>query len=255
MVPQKMRKVYICLIMMMLSVLGYGEEGKELSILAGAGLKKPMVELAEKFERDNDVKIVFSYGGSGQLVSQLNFTNKGDLFFVGSVPVYKSAQEKGLVEAPKLVAYHTPVIAVRKGNPKQIMKLEDLGNENIKLILGDKEANAVGKTTQAIFKKNNLENINKNVIASGITVNEMVLQFENSQADAMIVTKDSIYSNDKFTLVEIAPEQNIDQIISGGIIVSSENKELGEKFLEYVVSEEGQKTFEKYGFARLKNEK
>lgn len=223
-------------------------EKETLLVYSGAGLKKPMDEIAELFEEQENVRIEFNYAGSGQLLTQLETTGKGDVYIVGSVPNYEAAKSKDLVLDYLTVAHHTPAIITLKGNPKGIVVLEDLGKKDIKVILGDEKASAIGKTAQEILKKNKLENINDNVISKAVTVNEMVVQLTTGKADAMIATIDSVFGNEDLTIIEIAPEKNIDQIIAGGVVKNSGKVDLAEKFIKFIASEKGKEIFQKYGF-------
>lgn len=263
----------ILTVFMMISLLVFGlsscsnaEKGKESSepkkeekvseksliVYSGAGLKKPMEEIAKEFEKDNNVKIQYIFAGSAQLLSQLEASGKGDVFIVGSKPTYDAAKEKKLVGESKEVAYHTPTIIVKKGNPKKIKTLEDLQKDGIKVILGDEKANAVGKTTQKIIQKNKLTGIEKNVAAKTATVSEMVVQIVDGTADAAIATKDSVFGNDKIEIIEIDPTKNVDQILPIGAAEASKEKELANKFVDYVSSDKGKAVFEKYGFKPVK---
>ena len=231
------------------------EEKKEentLLVYSGAGLKKPMEEIAKIFEKDNNVKIEYNFAGSTQLLSQLELSKKGDVFIVGSMNTYKSAKEKGLVLDNKTVAYHTPVIAVPKGNPKNIKSLEDMAKGGVKVILGDEKANAVGKTSQEIIEKNKLEGINKNVVAKTATVSEMITPLKEGKGDAAIVTKDSVYGNKDIETIDIPEDKNIDQILPIATIEVSKEKELANKFVDFVASEKGKAIFENYGFKPVK---
>lgn len=224
------------------------EEKRTLLVYSGAGLKKPMDEIANLFEEQENVTIEFNYAGSGQLLAQLETTGKGDVYVVGSVPNYEAAKNKNLVSEYTVVAHHTPAIVVLKGNPKNIKKLEDLTKKDIKVILGDEKASAIGKTSQKILEKNKLEGINDNVISRGVTVNEMAVQLTTGKADAMIATVDAVFGNEELEIVKIEPDKNIDQIISGGVIEKSSKKELANKFVEFFASDKGKEIFEKYGF-------
>ena len=103
------------------------KEKEVLQVYSGAGLKKPMDEIAQLFEEQENVMIEFNYAGSGQLLTQLETTGKGDVYIVGSVPNYEAAKSKDLVLDYITVAHHTPAIVTLKGNPKEIKTLEDLG--------------------------------------------------------------------------------------------------------------------------------
>lgn len=229
-------------------------EKDSLFIYSGAGLKKPMEEIAVIFEKENDVAIEFNFAGSGQLLAQLETTCKGDAFIVGSDVAYNVAHQKSLVGDAYSIAHHTPAIVVLKGNAKDIQSLEDLAKPDIKVILGDAKANAVGKTAQEILHKNGLEKINDNVVSTANTVNEMVIQMTLGNADAMIATKDSVFNNDKVEVIEIDPAQNIDQIVTGAVITTSKNPELSKSFMEFTASPQGKEIFAQYGFAPVVNE-
>ncbi|HCQ5725614.1 TPA: molybdate ABC transporter substrate-binding protein [Clostridioides difficile] len=228
------------------------KEKETLFVYSGAGLKKPMDEIAKKFEKENNVKVEYSYAGSAQLIAQIETSHKGDVFIVGSEPIYSKAFEKELVGEHKTVAHHTPAIVVPKGNPANIQKLEDLNKDGVKLILGDKESNAIGKTTQKILEKNNLKSINDNVVSTAATVNEMIVQLTSSKADATIATKDSVFGNEDVEVIEIAQDKNIDQLISAGIVNYSDKKDLANKFINYIESDEAKQIFKKYGFEPVK---
>lgn len=222
---------------------------ESLFVYSGAGLKKPMEEIAAVFEKNHDATVEFNFAGSGQLLAQLATTGKGDLFIVGSEASYEAAEKKGLVGNAYGIAHHTPAIVVLKGNPKNIQSLEDLSREGVKVILGEPKANAIGKTAQEILKKNHLEKINDNVVSTANTVNEMAVQLTLGTADAMIATIDAVYNNPKVEIIEIPAEQNIDQIVTGGIVTSTQSPELSKAFMDLTDSPEGREIFARHGFA------
>lgn len=231
-----------------------GALADELFVYSGAGLKKPMEEIAVLYnETHQDTDIVFNYAGSGQLLTQLETTLKGDVFLVGSEVAYNVAKAKGLVGDAYEISHHTPAIVVLKGNPKNVQTLEDLTREDIKVILGEEKASAIGKTAQEILKKNQLEAINDRVVSTANTVNEMVVQLTLGSADAMIATIDSVYMSPKVEVIEIDPAQNIDQIVTGGVVLNSAQASEATQFMEFVASEEGQAIFARYGFAPVQN--
>jgi molybdate transport system substrate-binding protein len=219
-----------------------------LLVYSGAGLKKAMQEIKTVYEANHDVTIDYVYAGSAQLLAQIQLSGKGDVFIVGSQAVYQDAQTKKLAEAPKLVAHHTPCIAVRSGNPLKIYSLKDLARPGIKIILGDPKANAIGLSAQKIIRKNGLPGIIRNTVAETATVNELVTQLSMGQADAAIVTEDSIANNTKLERIEIPPEQNIDQIIPVGVVTVSKHKNEAQKFTDFIASGAGKKIFAKHGF-------
>ncbi|HHY04943.1 MAG TPA: molybdate ABC transporter substrate-binding protein [Thermoanaerobacterales bacterium] len=224
-------------------------EETNLLVFSGAGLKKPMEEIKKVFESENNVKIEYTYGGSSHLLSQMELSKKGDVFISGSMDAYEAADKKGLVNPCKQVAYHIPVIAVPKGNPAGIKSLEDLAKPGVRVILGDEEANAIGKAAQRIIKKTGLEDINKNVVAKTGTINELVTHLTTTnKVDATIVTIDAIKGNEKAEMIEIPEDQNSIEIIPVCSLKNASNPEMAEKFVEFIASDEGKAIFDKHGF-------
>ncbi len=228
------------------------EEPVELVVYAGAGLKMAMEEIKPAFEKLENVKIDYIYAGSGQLLAQMETTNKGDVFIVGSEATYDIAKDKGLASESHLIAHHTPALAVEKGNPKGIRTLKDLAKDGIKVALGDAKSNAVGKTAVKIIEKNGLESIYNNVITTTSTVNQLVLVISTGEADVAIVTEDSVRLSEDVEMIEIPEDENIDQLIPVGTLTSSIHKELAQKLVDFIASNDGKAIFEKAGFRIIK---
>ena len=226
------------------------DEKSDVSLLvySGAGLKKPMTEIAEVYKEKTGVDIEYVFAGSSQLLGQIELSGKGDVFIVGAIKAYEKAQEKDFVGEYKTVAYHNPVIGVPKGNPAGIEKLEDLAKPGVKVILGDEEANAIGMTTQKIIEKHNLQGINENVVSKTPTVNELIVHLVAGDADAAIITEDSGFGNEDIELISIPEEMNIPQILPIGSLKATEHEKEAEDFVNFVSSDEGKAIFEKYGF-------
>ena len=119
------------------------------------------------------------------------------------------ATEKGLVDYQQLIAYHIPIITVPKGNPAGITCLEDLARPGVKLVWGDPEVAAIGKTGVKILEKNGIYDQGwANVVATLPTMNEVMMQIAMGQADAAINWWDTVKAVEDIDCVEIAKEKN-----------------------------------------------
>lgn len=226
-----------------------GAKPVELLVYAGAGLKSAMDDIKTAYEADHAVTIEYVYAGSTQLISQIATSGKGDVFIVGSENAYYAAKKSGYAsDAYQQVAHHTPCIAVQKGNPKGITCLADLAKKGVTVILGDPQANAIGQTAKQLIEKNGLTGINANVVSQAATVNEIVTQIANGQADAGIVTMDNVKSNQDIQIIEIPDAQNIDQIIPVCTLTMSKNPEEAQKFADFIASDAGKQIFSNHGF-------
>jgi molybdate transport system substrate-binding protein len=232
------------------------EETHSLLVYCGAGIRKPMDELGSLFFEEYGISVNYNYAGSNTLLSQMELTQKGDVYMPGATYYFDIAKEKGITDYEQRVAYHVPVIAVPEGNPAGITSLADLTKPGVTVILGDSKAAAIGKLANAILEKNGLyDAVANNTIARGATVNELVVYTSMKQADASIIWADLVVNSKKMEIVEIPREQNIIKIIPIGTLVSSEQKDAATKFVDFVASPEGKAIFEKHGFTAYPDEK
>ena len=221
-----------------------------LLVYSGAGMRKPMDKIGVAFEKKYGVAVNCNYAGSNTLLSQIELTKKGDAYIPGATMYIDKAKEKGFVDYEQPVAYHIPVIAVPKGNPAKITRLEDLTKPKVKIIFGDPKAAAIGKLGNKILKKNKIyKAVQKNIIATTATVNELVIYISMNQADASIIWRSSLLGTEnKINIVEIPKKQNCIKIIPIGRLTFSKNKEMAKSFVNFVASSEGKSIFQECGF-------
>jgi len=232
------------------------ETPQSLHVYCGAGMRMPMDEIGLLFEEKYGISINYNYAGSNTLLSQMELTQKGDIYMPGATYYFDVAKEKGFTDYEQLIAYHVPVIAVPKGNPANISSMGDLAKPGVKVILGDSKAAAIGKLGNKILEENEIyEAVEKNIIARGATVNELVVYVSMNQADASIIWEDLVVNSEKIDTVAIPCEQNIIKIIPIGTLTFSEKNDAAKKFVDFVASAEGKMIFEKHGFTTYPNEK
>ena len=221
---------------------------ESILVFAGAGLKGPLDEIGPVFTQKYGIGVQYNYGGAGTLVSQMNLTRKGDVFIPGSTTEFKTAKDQGLVNVSQLVAYHVPVIAVQKGNPKNIKTIKDFAQPGLKIALGDANATAIGKAGAKMFKNFNITAaVEKNVVTRTPTINELTIIMNLGQADAALLTLDQI-DPAKVDAITIPVSDNAVLITPIGATTYSQNTDAANKFVAYVASDEGKAFFAKHGF-------
>jgi len=226
-------------------------QAKELLLYCGAGIRPPVAELTETFGREQGVKIITDYAGGEVLISKIKLAQRGDLYMPGDRHYVNLAGEEGLILSQKSVCYFVPTILVQKDNPKNISGLEDLLKPGVKLGLGDEKACAIGRKCKQIFARNNIPwtDVEKNLQFQSLTVNELGMQIQAKALDAVIVW-DAIarYYSDHGEEVPIRPEQNVISTVDIGVLKFVQDRELAEKFVEFVVSARGRDIFIKHNY-------
>ncbi|WMJ79738.1 molybdate ABC transporter substrate-binding protein [Clostridium sp. MB40-C1] len=227
------------------------QENKSLLVYCGAALRKPMDEVGKKFQEKYGVQIKYTYGACEQNLSQIQVSKKGDVYIPGSLNYYEVIKEKKLSDYKKDVAYHVPVIAVPKENPKNIKHLEDLGKEGVKVILGN-ESTAVGKISKKVLGKNKLyDKVKKNVVVTTATANEIVVDLKMKKGDASILWEENAFNAKDIKAIQIPKDKSAISTIPACVLNSSQDKELSKKFVDFVVSSEEKDIFKKYGFKTI----
>ncbi|MGB2806370.1 MAG: substrate-binding domain-containing protein [Sedimentisphaerales bacterium] len=115
--------------------------------------------------------------------------------------------------------------------------------------MGEPDACAIGRTSNQILARNNIatEDIEKNLAFSSLTVNELGMQIQAKSLDAVIFW-DAIaqYYSEYGDEVPIAPEKNVVSTIDIGVLKFTKHRELTEKFVDFISSEQDQNVFKKH---------
>ena len=96
--------------------------GEKITSLTAAGLKEPFLRVVELYkEKDPHREVDVVFAGSGSLLVKLE-SRLGDLYIPASYSYMEEAVKKGLIDPKtiKILAYHEPVLVVRKPYAGQI---------------------------------------------------------------------------------------------------------------------------------------
>lgn len=221
---------------------------KTLLVYCGAGLIDPMEEIASLYEEKEGTKIEYTFGGSAQLLSQMELYQKGDLYMPGALSYIQSAMEKGFINETEDAVYHVIAIAVPKGNPANITGIQDLIKPGVRVAIGEPAGPAVGKAAKKMLERNKIWNeTEKNAVVKSGTVNELLVYVSMNQADAAIIWMD-LYNPENMDVVEIPMDIGLVDTVPIGTLTFSEKKEEAKKFMNFVTSEIGKDIYKKHGF-------
>lgn len=224
-------------------------EQQSLLVYCGAGLKAAADDIAQVFEEKNNVTIEYHYANAAQSLTQMELSQEGDLYIPGSLSYGETANEKGFVSSMENVCYHIPVIGLPEGNPAGITKLEDLARPGVKVVLGDPEGPAIGKTSAKILKNAGLwEAVNQNLVSNAATVNEIATYLTMKQCDAAIIWEDNAKGVEGIEVIQIPDEQNDIKTVPVCVLKFSKKPELAQQFADFILSSEGKAIFAKHGF-------
>lgn len=142
-----------------------------------------------------------------------------------------------------------------KAKEDVIVTWEDLGKEGKRIAIGDPEAAPVGKYTMKILE--NLEakdaelkeKIEKNIVTKEPNVRAVLDKVIQKEVDAGFVYQtDAFIEKDKLNIIEVPEDIQVPSKYGIGVLKETDDKELAEAFVAFIMSKEGQAKLESYGF-------
>jgi molybdate transport system substrate-binding protein len=228
-------------------------EQKTITTFCGAASKPAMDEAANAFEEKTGIKVYCNYGGSGTALSQMKLSKSGDLYIPGSPDYIPKAERDGVIDnkTVKIVAYLVPVIAVQHGNPRNIQSLADMAKPGITVGIGNPEAVCLGLYAVEILDYNHLlADVGRNIVTQAESCEKTATLLSLKSVDAVIgwhVFHD--WDTDNIDVVYLKPEQ-LPRIayIPAAISTYAKDRESAQKFIDFLVSKQGQEIFRKWGY-------
>jgi len=226
-----------------------GDDETTLTVFAAASLTATFSELGEKFEADHDgVEVTFNFGGSSDLVSQIQQGAPADVFASADTANMDKLTADGLQDGdPQVFASNTLEIAVPPGNPADIDSFADLAEPGVNLAVCAPEV-PCGAATERVEEASG---VTLNPVSEEQSVTDVLAKVTSGEADAGLV-----YVTDVKTAgddVEGIPFPESDSAVNTYPIVAlaeSTHADLAQEFVDLVLSDEGQAVLEEAGFAK-----
>ena len=229
---------------------------KRILVFAGAASKPATEEGARIFQERFGIPVNVVFGGSGFVLSQMKLAKKGDLYFPGSSDFMEMAKKERLVfpESEKILVYLIPAINVQKGNPKKISSLRDLTKDGVRVAIANPEMVCVGTYAVEIVEKNltavEKEKFKKNLVNYTESCEKTANVISLKAVDAVLGWRVFQYWDPgRIETIYLGPEE-IPRIGYIPIAVSkfTQDKELAQKFIDFLFSPQGKAVFRKYHY-------
>lgn len=230
---------------------GSAQAKPELLLYCAAGVQPPVKDAIAAFETECGVNVRVQYGGSGQLLSNIEVARRGDLFLAGDNSYIEMARAKGLVSDAVPLATVRPVILVAKGNPKKISALNDLLGENVRVALANPDQAAIGRTVRALLKKSGQwDALEKHAAVLKPTVNDLANDVKVGSADAAIVWDATARQYPDLAMVRSDVLDQATEQVTIGVLNASTQRDAALRFAQYLgAADKGQQAFRKHGYA------
>jgi len=231
-----------------------------MTVFAAASLTELFTEIKGVFEKANPgVTVQYNFGGSPTLVTQLTQGAPADVFASADQPNMENAVKGGVIAGtPQTFVKNKLVIIVPKENKTGITAPKDLAKPGVKFDTTQVDV-PVGKYTQQVldnFSKlpdygaDFKVKVNTNTVSQEDNVKAVVQKVQLGEADAGIVyATDAQAVKDKLTIIAIPDAQNVIATYPVALVKDAKQAALGQQFVDYLLSADGQAILRKYGFA------
>lgn len=235
---------------------GNSGEQTEITVLAAASLQEVCEEIKIRYEKENpQVKVYFSYGGSGALQTQIEEGAPADVFISAALKQMNALQEQELMVSDSVVELleNKVVLIAPKDSDLSLDSFEAVAGEQVAMIgLGEPESVPAGQYAEEIFTSLGIWETVKARANYGSDVRTVLTWVENEEVDCGIVYATDAYSSEQVKILCEAPEGACQKVIyPAGVIKASKRQGEAKAFITYLQTEEIINLFETYGFSGL----
>lgn len=237
-----------------------GSESRTLTVYAAASLTDAFNEMGKSFAAEHPgVVVAFNFGGSQNLRTQIEQGANADVFASANTKEIDTLVNENFVAkgTPKVFLTNQLVVILPKDNPAGITSLEDLRKPGLKLVLAAEDvpagqyARQILENLNAQFGADYKDQVLANIASNEDNIRQAVTKVQLGEADASIVYVSDAIAVPELQKIAIPADVNVVAEYLIAPLVRSENSELANEFIAYVVSRAGQATLQKWGFTPI----
>lgn len=225
----------------------------EMLLYCGITMVRPMTEIAQNFEKRENVRITIAQGGSEDLYQSLKKSGVGDWYLPGEPSYFEAHRREGLFGDRALVGHNQMALMVQKGNPKQVKPdPRELLRKDLVAIVGNAQSGSVGKEAKDILDSLHIyPQVVRQVAFLAPDSRSIVNAMKKGEADVAMNWRAVGFFPDnaaRVDVVDLDARLATPQALLLIQLKSSRNPEIAKRFMAFAASPEGQAVFRKHGF-------
>jgi len=230
----------------------------EISVSAAISLKNAFEEIGRTYEQNNkDEKIIFNFGGSGDLKKQIEGGAPVDIFASAAQKDMNDLSEKSLIIKDSRINFASNSVVLVKSAASKIMisSFNDLAKPEVKKIsIGNPASVPAGKYAKEVLLHYDLWTKLEGKAVLAENVRQALDYVARNEVDAGIVYETDAMAVPKDVVIAAkAPADSHSPVIyPAALVASGKNQEASKRFLDVLGSEKGMEILKKYGFTPVK---
>lgn len=226
----------------------------EITVSAAISLKNAFEDIAIIFqERNPGARLLFNFGASGDLARQIEAGAPVDIFASAALKDMDDIGKKDLIAANSRKNFAKNVVVLVKptnsGIPLQSLK--DLKREEVrKVVIGNPKTVPAGRYAEEVLRHFNLWDAIKDKLIFAENVRQALDYVARDEVDAgLVYSTDAMARSKEVKVVVRLPEGSHQPVVYPiGVIKGTKEETLSRAFVDFVLSGEGQRILNKYGF-------
>ena len=220
-----------------------------LTVYAAASLTSTFEEIGKQFEAEHDgVKVEFSFGGSSDLVTQIQEGASADVFASADTANMDKLADDDLTAAdPQDFATNTLEIATPPDNPAGVGSFQDLAQKGLQLVICAPEV-PCGAATQ---KMADSLGVTLQPVSEEQSVTDVFAKVTSGEADAGVVyVTDVTAAGDAIAGVAFPESATVVNTYPIAPVEGTDDADLADDFVEFVLGDTGQGILAAAGFGQ-----
>jgi len=217
--------------------------GGTVTVLAAASLTDVLTLIEGDFEAANEgVDVEISFAASSTIVQQVNGGAPADVIALADQSSLEPLDQELMVGEPVVFITNSLQLAVPPDNPGEVGALADLASPDLSVVVCAEQV-PCGNATASLFEQ---QGLTPNVVSFEPDVRATLSKVALGEADVGVVYRtDVTAAGDRVQGIEIPEDQNV---INSYPVVAVSDADLGDRFIDFVLSEGGQGPLTDAGF-------
>ena len=238
--------------------------GKTVTVYAAASLTESFNEMADLFSAENGgARVSFNFANSSQLRAQIEQGAPADVFASANEREMKTLVEGGMIAGePQIFARNRLVVILPKANPGRIESVQDLGKPGVKFVAAGSAVPVGGYFLQVLdtmkadpaYGSDFKDKVMRNFVSEETDVKQVVAKVQLGEGDAGVVYLTDVTPKvaPNLQVIEIPDALNVIAKYPIAVTKNASEGALGQAFVSFILSAEGQAILKNLGFAPAK---
>ena len=224
-----------------------------LRVAAAISLKSAVEDIARTYETSTGDKVEFTFGSSGQLMTQIKNGAEVDVFVSAASKQVDDLLKEKLADpaSRQVIVTNSLVLIVGKDARDAPATFEGLVNASVaRVAVGEPKTVPAGQYAEQVLQALKIADALKGKIVYAANVRQVLTYVEHGEVSAGVVYfTDAKDSGDKVRIVATADPKTHEPIVYPAVLITASKKqEAAKKFLAYLASADAKAVFEAKGF-------